>query len=126
LGTIRGIGSLVKARYFPKRGDLVWLNFTPQSGHEQAGRRPALIISDDGYNRVVGMALACPITSQMKGYAFEVPLPHGSKVKGVVLADQVRSIDWRARQVEFIAKSSDDVLSQTLARLNALINEIGV
>ena len=79
----------MSATYRPKRGDLIWLNFTPQAGHEQAGRRPALVISDDDYNRMVGLILACPVTSRVKGYPFEVLLPGGMAIAGVVLANQV-------------------------------------
>ena len=83
--------------YCPKRGDLVWLEFSPQAGHEQGGRRPALVLSPESYNGKVGLALACPVTSQVKGYPFEVPVPSGLPVSGVILVDQVRSLDWRAR-----------------------------
>jgi mRNA interferase MazF len=83
--------------YVPRRGDAVWLNFTPQAGHEQAGIRPALVISPELYNAKAGLAVVCPITNQAKGYPFEVPLPSGLQVSGVVLADR-SSIDWRARE----------------------------
>ena len=79
----------------PERGALIWLTFKPQSGREQAGRRPALVVSPSAYNSKVGLALVCPITSKVKGYPFEVPLPDGGPVQGVVLADQLRSLDWR-------------------------------
>jgi mRNA interferase MazF len=108
--------------YQPKRGDLVWLDFTPQSGHEQAGRRPALVISADEYNRTVGLVLACPVTSRVKGYPFEVPLQEGLAVGGVVLADQVRNLDWKSRHARFIAKAPSGVLSETLGKLGTLIN----
>lgn len=109
--------------YQPKRGDLIWLDFTPQSGHEQAGRRPALVISADEYNRAVGLVLACPITSRVKGYPFEVPLPDGLAVDGVVLADQVRNLDWKSRRARFISKASESVLAETLGKLNTLISQ---
>ena len=83
-------------RYVPRRGDIVWLSFTPQAGHEQAGRRPALVLSPSAYNRKVGLALFCPVTSRVKGYPFEVTVPKGLSVAGVVLADQVKSLDWQA------------------------------
>jgi mRNA interferase MazF len=111
----------VSAGYRPKRGDLIWLNFTPQAGHEQAGRRPALVISDDEYNRTVGLILACPVTSRVKGYPFEVLLPGGMAITGVVLADQVRSLDWKTRKAEFIAKAPPGILTETLGKLSALI-----
>lgn len=108
--------------YQPKRGDLIWLDFTPQSGHEQAGRRPALVISADNYNRAVGLVLACPVTSRVKGYPFEVLLPNDLPVGGVVLADQVRNLDWKSRRAQFIAKAPGSVVSETLGKLCALIN----
>ncbi len=84
-----------KAAYVPERGDAVWITLDPQAGHEQAGRRPALVLSPSAYNGRVGLALFCPITNQVKGYPFEVPIPAGSSVTGVVGADQVKSLDWR-------------------------------
>ena len=83
--------------YVPRRGDVVWLTFNPQAGHEQAGRRPAVVLSPNAYNAKVGLALLCPITSQVKGYPFEVLLPHGLPVSGAILADQIKSLDWQAR-----------------------------
>ena len=106
--------------YAPDRGDVVWLDFDPQSGHEQAGRRPAFVISPRAYNEKVGLALFCPITSQVKGYPFEVAIPKGTKVRGVVLCDQVKSLDWRARNATFIAvlpRSSTDAVLKTLRTL---------
>ena len=88
--------------YVPDRGDLVWLEFTPQAGSEQAGGRPALVLSPNTYNRKVGLALFCPVTSKTKGYPFEVLLPDGYAVSGVVLSDQLKSLDWRSRKVKFI------------------------
>ena len=107
--------------YVPDRGDLIWLRFTPQAGHEQAGRRPALVLSPRGYNAKAGLALVCPITSRVKGYPFEVPLPSGLAVVGVVLADQVRSLDWRARAAERIARAPDEVVEETIGKLLALL-----
>lgn len=107
----------------PRRGDLVWLDFTPQAGHEQAGRRPALILSPESYNRKTGLALACPITSHAKGYPFEVPLPSGLPVSGVVLSDHVRSIDWRARHAERVGKADADTFTDVCGKLTALISE---
>src|SRR5579863_6824127 len=80
----------------PNTGDLIWLTFTPQSGREQAGRRPALVLSPESYNAKVGLCVVCPVTQHVKGYAFEVPLPDGLPVQGVVLADHIKSADWRA------------------------------
>src|SRR3990172_1318707 len=89
---------VVASRYVPDRGDAVWLQFDPRLGHEQAGRRPALVLSPRTYNSRVGLALFCPITSQVKGYPFEVPLPTGLRIRGCVLADQIKSLDWRSRK----------------------------
>ena len=105
----------------PERGDVVWLTFTPQAGHEQAGRRPALVLSPRTYNRKVGLALVCPITNQVKGYPFEVALPPGLVVQGVVLSDQVKSLDWRARRAEFAARLPPDRVGEVLAKLGALL-----
>jgi len=107
--------------YSPDRGDLVWLEFNPQAGHEQAGRRPALVISPGAYNRRVGLALFCPVTSQVKGYPFEVALPPGLVVSGVVLSDQVKSLDWRARRARRIAKVSAAVTDEILGKLGTLV-----
>ena len=107
--------------YVPERGDLVWLDFTPQVGREQAGRRPALVLSHGLYNGRAGLAVVCPITSQVKGYPFEVALPAGLPIHGVVLADQARSLDWRGRQAEFIARLPDERLEEVVAKLAALV-----
>ena len=107
----------------PRRGDLVWLDFTPQAGHEQAGRRPALILSPESYNRKTGLALACPITSQAKGYPFEVALPAGLPIAGVVLSDHVRSIDWRARRAERAGRADEPTLSEVCGKLATLLGD---
>ena len=107
--------------YIPNRGDIVWLTFNPQAGHEQAGRRPALVLSPAAYNGKVGLAILCPITSQIKGYPFEVLLPDGLKISGAILSDQVKSLDWKIRQAEFICKLTSDALDEVLQKLNALI-----
>ena len=88
--------------YVPDRGDVIWLNFDPQAGHEQAGRRPALVISPAKYNRGSGLAVVCPITTRVKGYPFEVPVPTGLAVTGVVLADQVKNMDLPARDADYL------------------------
>ena len=108
-------------RYVPDRGDVVWLQFTPQAGHEQAGHRPALVLSPASYNRRSGLMLCCPITSRVKGYPFEVALPEGSGVIGVVLADQLKSLDWRARKAKLIAPASAEVLAMVTSRILPLI-----
>ena len=107
--------------YIPERGDLVWLEFNPQSGHEQAGHRPALILSPSTYNGKVGLALLCPITSQTKGYPFEVRLPSPGKLTGVVLADQVKSLDWRTRKAQLIGKASDETIDEVIGKLGTLL-----
>jgi mRNA interferase MazF len=109
------------ASYYPKRGDVVWLTFKPQAGHEQSGRRPALVLSPEAYNRKTSLALCCPITSQVKGYPFEVMIPEGGEVKGAILADQVRSLDWRARQAVLLSRVPEAVVKDVLARINALL-----
>lgn len=111
--------------YVPKRGDIVWLSFDPQAGHEQAGRRPAFVLSPEAYNRKIGLFLACPITSRVKGYPFEVPLPEGLPVGGVILADQIKSLDWKARNAEFASATSDHVVNDVAALVLPLIDEIG-
>jgi len=113
---------VVPRRYVPERGDIVWLQFDPQAGHEQAGRRPALIISPKEYNQRVGLALLCPVTSQVKGYPFEVLLPPGLKVKGAILSDQVKSLDWRARKVKRACTVPNEILEETVARILALVD----
>jgi mRNA interferase MazF len=110
-----------KGAYVPERGDAVWITLDPQAGHEQAGRRPALVLSPAAYNGRVGLALFCPITSQVKGYPFEVALPAGFPVTGVVGADQVKSLDWRARKAARIGAVSQDVVAHVLHRLQALL-----
>ncbi len=105
----------------PDRGDVVWITLAPQVGHEQAGRRPAVILSPAAYNGKVGLALMCPITSQIKGYPFEVPLPSGLPVGGVVLSDQVKSLDWRARRAKHIGSLSHAAITDILRRLGALL-----
>ena len=111
------------ASYCPKRGDVVWLRFNPQSGHEQAGHRPALVLSPESYNRKVGLALFCPITSQVKGYPFEVSLPHGIQVSGVVLSDQVKNLDWKARQASFCCSVPKETIHEVLNKLGTLIDD---
>ena len=107
--------------YVPDAGDLVWLTFDPQAGHEQRGRRPALILSPRLYNAKARLALACPITSQVKGYPFEVKLPAAGTITGVVLADHVRNVDWEARHVVFEAKVPAEILAEVRERLRALL-----
>lgn len=113
----------VRARTFiPNRGDAIWIDFDPQAGHEQAGRRPALVLSPESYNGLVGLALVCPITNKRKGYPFEVVIPDGVNVTGTILADQVRSLDWKIRRAEFIARLPDSVVREALAKARTLLD----
>lgn len=107
--------------YVPERGDAVWLNFNPQTGHEQAGHRPALVLSPASYNKKVGLALLCPITSQVKGYPFEVSLPDSASVTGVVLADQIKSLDWRRRGAEQIEQLPEATTWEVISKVQALL-----
>ena len=106
--------------HVPERGDFVWLDFQPQAGHEQAGRRPALVLSHHAYNAKVGLAVCCPITNQAKGYPFEVPVG-SANLAGVVLADQLKNLDWRVRRAEFIAAAGNAVLAEVLAKVRVVI-----
>ncbi len=108
--------------YVPDRGDVIWIDFNPQAGHEQAGRRPALVLSPGRYNSKVGLLLLCPVTTQIKGYPFEANIPHGLKVTGTILSDQVKSLDWKARKAEFICKLSDSTVDEALKKLNTLLS----
>lgn len=113
----------MSAYYYPRRGDVVWIAFNPQAGHEQTGHRPAVVLSPESYNRKVGMALLCPITSQVKGYPFEVPLPAGLQVSGVILADQVKSLDWKARHASFCCALTSDIIYDVLNKLGTLLDD---
>ncbi len=109
--------------YCPKRGDVVWLSFNPQAGHEQAGHRPALVLSPLAYNRKTGLALFCPITTQVKGYPFEVKVPDDVvKVSGAILSDQVKSMDWRARGASLICSLPEETVRQALNKVGVLID----
>ena len=107
--------------YTPQRGDVIWITLNPQAGHEQAGRRPAVVLSPDAYNGRVGLAILCPITSQIKDYPFEVRIPEGLPVRGVILADQVKSLDWQARQAERMCTLPPRVTAEVLAKLGVLL-----
>jgi mRNA interferase MazF len=107
--------------FIPDRGDIVWINMQPQAGHEQSGRRPAAVLSPKSYNSKVGLALLCPITSQIKGYPFEVMIPSELKVKGVILSDQVKSLDWKIRKAEFCDKLPEDVILEITKKLETLL-----
>ena len=110
-------------KYFPDRGDAVWLNFNPKAGHEQSGRRPAVVVSKKSYNRKVGLGLFCPITSQIKGYPFEVLIPAGMSISGVVLSDQIKSLDWQVRDAQFICKFPVSTMSEVLKKLSTLLKD---
>ena len=112
---------MVANDYVPDRGHIVWLNFTPQAGHEQAGHRPALVLSPFEYNQKIGLALFCPITSRVKGYPFEVALPITSAVRGVVLADQIRSLDWTARDIRYECDTTSQVVGEVLEKVKVLL-----
>ncbi len=107
--------------YVPDRGDVIWINLNPQSGHEQSGRRPVVVLSPAKYNGRVGMAILCPITNQIKGYPFEVELPSDLQVTGVILSDQVKCLDWKTRKAEFICKLPSKLTIEVLKKLNTLI-----
>ena len=105
----------------PGPGDVVWLRFDPQAGHEQAGRRPAVVLSPSAYNLKTGMMLCCPITGQIKKYPFEVLIRDNANVRGVILADQIKSLDWRARKARHKGRVSDEDLAETLGKIGALL-----
>jgi mRNA interferase MazF len=107
--------------WIPDRGDLVWVSFTPQAGREQAGHRPAVIVSPAAYNRKSGLALMCPVISRVKGYPFEVLIPRGMPIEGAILSDQVRSLDWRARKAELICALPDEAVAEVLGKLGTLV-----
>ena len=108
--------------YVPERGQAVWLTFDPQAGHEQSGRRPAVVLSPQEYNRRTGLAILCPVTSRLKGYPFEVVLPEKTTISGAVLADQVRSLDWRARKAKLICDLEPATVDEILGKLETLLS----
>jgi mRNA interferase MazF len=108
-------------KYVPERGDIVWIDLNPQAGHEQAGRRPALVVSPKDYNKKVGLAIFCPITNQIKGYPFEVALPSGLKVAGAILSDQIKNLDWTVRNTSFICKLPDSVTQDVFSKFLTLL-----
>ncbi|MCB8815744.1 endoribonuclease MazF [Desulfosporosinus shakirovi] len=108
-------------KYVPERGDIVWIHLNPQAGHEQKGTRPALVISVKEYNSKTGMGIFCPITSRVKEFPFEVKLPEELEIRGVVLADQIKSLDWRVRNVSFICKVPEETIDEVILKLEAII-----
>jgi mRNA interferase MazF len=107
--------------YIPSRGDIVFLDFNPAKGHEQKGQRPALVVSPDSYNKKTSLALFMPITKQQKGYPFEVLIPDGLKTSGVILTDQIKSLDWRSRGVQFVESLPRETLEEVQARVEPLV-----
>ena len=107
--------------YIPDRGDVVWINMNPQAGHEQTGRRPAVVLSPYSYNAKVGLAIFSPITNQIKGYPFEVIIPDGFKVTGAILSDQIKSLDWKVRNAEFFDKIPESVILEILTKVATLL-----
>lgn len=111
----------MSAAYVPEAGDFVWLTFDPQAGREQAGRRPALVLSPRIYNAKSGLAIVCPITTQVKGYPFEVQVPAGNRATGAILADHVKSVDWKVRRAEKLGRCPDEAMYDVRARLAPLL-----
>ena len=109
--------------YVPKQGDIIAITFDPQAGHEQKGRRPALVVSKDLFNRSTGLAIVCPITNTDRDFPFHVPIPEASKLTGFVMVEQVKSVDFRARRVKRIERRNDELLSEVLSILDACIYE---
>jgi len=107
--------------YIPNSGDIAWITFNPQAGHEQAGRRPALVLSPAAYDRKVGLAILCLITSHIKGYPLEVVIPDGIEISGAILSDQVKSLDWKARKAEFGCKLPNPTFNEVVEKLSTLI-----
>jgi mRNA interferase MazF len=114
---------VARRRYVPRRGDVVWLSFAPQAGHKQTGRRPALVLSPAAYNAKVGLALLCPTTNQANGYPFEVALPRSTELAGVVLADQVKSLDWRARHAMPAGRLPAPLVREVVDLVKALLED---
>lgn len=112
---------MVDNDYIPDRGHVIWLNFDPQSGHEQKGRRPALVLSPRKYNVKTSLALICPITSKIKKYPFEVKLPDYFDIKGVIISDQIKSLDWRVRQAEYISIADSNIVDNVLSNIKLLL-----
>ena len=109
------------AAYLPKQGDFLSLTFDPQSGHEQRGRRPAIVVSKDLFNRTTGLAIVCPVTNAERGFPFHVPITGGSSVTGFVMVEQVKSVEFRARGARYIERGADDLVAEVLSILDACI-----
>ena len=109
------------ARYIPKQGDLVVVNFDPQSGHEQKGRRPALVVSKTVFNRHTGMAMLCPITNTFRNFPFHVAVPSGSKLTGYIMVEQIKSVDYASRKAKYVEKAPQPVMDEVLGILDACL-----
>ena len=107
--------------YIPEQGDIIWLTFNPQTGHEQSGRRPAIVLTPSSYNAKVGLGIFCPITSKEKGYPFEIKLPSNCSIQGAILADQIKNLDWRSRSAEFICTVPQQLLGEIAQKLKLLL-----
>ncbi len=111
---------MVSMKYVPSRGDIVWIDFDPTKGHEQSGRRPVLIISPEKYNRISGQAICCPVTSKIKNYVFEVPF-EGKDIRGSILTDQLRTMDFNEQNIAFVERLSEEVYSDVEDRIKAFL-----
>jgi mRNA interferase MazF len=111
------------SRYVPKKGDFVILTFDPQSGHEQKGRRPALVISNTLFNKHAGLAMVCPITNTFRNYPFHVPMPDGSSLSGYIMVEQIKSVDYASRKAKFVGKAPRRVLDEVLSILDACVSD---
>lgn len=112
------------AKYVPQQGDFVAVSFDPQSGHEQKGRRPALVVSKTLFNRHTGLAMLCPITNTFRDYPFHVAVPAKSKLTGYIMVEQIKSVDYASRRAKFVAKASQAVLDEVLSILDACIYDL--
>jgi mRNA interferase MazF len=121
LCSVAGRGFLVVASYIPELGDFIWLMFDPQAGREQAERRPALVLSPKSYNLKAGLALVCPVTNQAKGHPFEIEVPAGCNAVGVIRADHLKSVDWRARRAQHLGRCPASTIDEVRARLAPLL-----
>jgi mRNA interferase MazF len=111
----------VVTSYVPDTGDFIWMTFDPQAGREQAGRRPALVLSPRAYNTRSGLAIVCPVTTQQKGYPFEVAIPPGNRATGAILADHLKSVDWKVRRAEKLGRCPEEAMEEVRARLAPLL-----
>jgi mRNA interferase MazF len=107
--------------YIPDKGDVIWINFDPQAGREQGRLRPGLVLSPKNYNEIVGLLIGCPITSKIKEFPFEVRIPEGLEVKGIILADHIKSMDWKVRGSSFICKIPEEILEEVLLKIENII-----